>query len=214
MSDLIADINPKSHAAFCKNFDGALDDDNLGFFWESKEKRAERKAGREAKEGGSKFSFTSLFGGGGLGSKPVLKEGMGTRNGTDEESMHVKDVQERVNTSVDGKFGSGTATAVRRWQKDHGLDDTGIVDDATWSALYGKPPKAERQAKTTQTLTDTFSFLTTGISAFTGGGETDLAPIEDSASEPPPNYLLWIGVPVVLLVLGGGVYFMTRPAKD
>ncbi|MGW2841182.1 peptidoglycan-binding protein [Streptomyces sp. NPDC001493] len=37
--------------------------------------------------------------------------------------------------SVDGDFGSGTATAVRTFQTDHGLSVDGIVGTATWTAL-------------------------------------------------------------------------------
>ncbi|MCX5400637.1 peptidoglycan-binding protein [Streptomyces sp. NBC_00102] len=37
--------------------------------------------------------------------------------------------------SIDGDFGSGTATAVRTFQTDHGLTVDGIVGTATWTAL-------------------------------------------------------------------------------
>jgi metacaspase-1 len=52
----------------------------------------------------------------------------------------VKDCQEMLrqlghNIAVDGKYGSGTATAVRAFQREFGLPETGVVDRDTWSAL-------------------------------------------------------------------------------
>jgi peptidoglycan hydrolase-like protein with peptidoglycan-binding domain len=37
--------------------------------------------------------------------------------------------------AIDGIFGPVLTVAVRRFQSDHGLPATGIVDSATWSAL-------------------------------------------------------------------------------
>ena len=38
--------------------------------------------------------------------------------------------------TVDGKFGAGTATAVRRFQRYFGLTADGVVGRTTWQKLY------------------------------------------------------------------------------
>ena len=40
--------------------------------------------------------------------------------------------------AVDGAYGSGTAKAVRSFQRSAGLSATGIVDDRTWTALEAR----------------------------------------------------------------------------
>jgi len=47
----------------------------------------------------------------------------------------VKTIQRVVGTSADGDFGSGTAKALKVWQKAHKVAATGVVDAATWAAL-------------------------------------------------------------------------------
>ena len=47
----------------------------------------------------------------------------------------VKTVQQAVRTTVDGRFGAGTVSAVARWQRAHGITGTGVVSAATWRAL-------------------------------------------------------------------------------
>ena len=42
------------------------------------------------------------------------------------------------NVTVDGKFGAGTASAVRRFQRYFGLTADGVVGRTTWSSLYGR----------------------------------------------------------------------------
>jgi peptidoglycan hydrolase-like protein with peptidoglycan-binding domain len=44
-------------------------------------------------------------------------------------------VQSELGITVDGIFGSGTATAVRNFQTSKGLTANGIVDETTWNAL-------------------------------------------------------------------------------
>jgi peptidoglycan hydrolase-like protein with peptidoglycan-binding domain len=46
----------------------------------------------------------------------------------------VKQWQTVIGVTVDGQFGSGTATATKAWQKAHGLTADGIVGNATWNA--------------------------------------------------------------------------------
>ena len=39
--------------------------------------------------------------------------------------------------TTDGKFGSETETAVKKFQKDHDIDDDGIVGKETWKRIHG-----------------------------------------------------------------------------
>jgi len=40
----------------------------------------------------------------------------------------------------DGRFGPGTEDTVKRFQREHGLDDDGVVGAHTWAALLGEAP--------------------------------------------------------------------------
>lgn len=51
----------------------------------------------------------------------------------------VKTLQSKLGIAADGIFGKNTDTAVRSWQKAHGLTSEGIVGDHTWESL-GFPP--------------------------------------------------------------------------
>ena len=64
--------------------------------------------------------------------------------------LGVKLVQEwlclqSVGVLIDGRFGAATEFAVAFFQREHGLPSTGIVDDATWSALI-EPQRAATAA--------------------------------------------------------------------
>jgi peptidoglycan hydrolase-like protein with peptidoglycan-binding domain len=55
----------------------------------------------------------------------------------------VRQLQAKVDVSVDGVFGAKTEAAVRAFQRDHGLVPDGIVGPETWAALdasAGTPP--------------------------------------------------------------------------
>lgn len=54
--------------------------------------------------------------------------------GQDHHSITL--VQRALKIKVDGVYGPKTTAAVKRFQKAHHLPPTGIVDHATWSALY------------------------------------------------------------------------------
>lgn len=56
----------------------------------------------------------------------------------------VKKLQARLQIAVDGKFGPATESAVKNWQKAHGLKVDGIVGPQTWGALFPEPSKAKR----------------------------------------------------------------------
>jgi peptidoglycan hydrolase-like protein with peptidoglycan-binding domain len=47
----------------------------------------------------------------------------------------VATIQEHVHATPDGEFGPLTAAAVKKWQKRHHVDATGLVDGKTWAAL-------------------------------------------------------------------------------
>lgn len=76
------------------------------------------------------------------------------------------------NASVTGSFGPTTTQAVKSFQRDYGLDPTGVVDYATWVILYEETPspfpvtmnnvstRFLRQAKPTLRLGDTGEYVT------------------------------------------------------
>jgi peptidoglycan hydrolase-like protein with peptidoglycan-binding domain len=47
----------------------------------------------------------------------------------------VKELQEFLEIGADGVFGSGTESAVKKWQSENGLGSDGIVGPATWDAM-------------------------------------------------------------------------------
>lgn len=60
-----------------------------------------------------------------------------THSGVDpDDRPAIRDIQRRVNAYVDGRFGSGTAKHVRRFQRNHALVVDGVVGRATWAAMF------------------------------------------------------------------------------
>jgi hypothetical protein len=57
----------------------------------------------------------------------ILKKG--------SKGREVKELQDFLNITADGDFGPGTEKAVKKWQKDNGLVDDGIVGPKTWDAM-------------------------------------------------------------------------------
>lgn len=55
------------------------------------------------------------------------------KNGS--RGQEVKTLQQKLNLSADGVFGSMTEAAVKTFQKNHGLTADGIVGPRTWAAL-------------------------------------------------------------------------------
>lgn len=47
----------------------------------------------------------------------------------------VKTLQLYLKIKVDGDFGGKTETAVKKWQKEHGLKDDGVVGEKTWNMM-------------------------------------------------------------------------------
>ena len=58
---------------------------------------------------------------------------MTLKNGS--RGSEVKVLQDYLNITADGIFGSGTERSVKTWQFDNGLDDDGIVGPKTWDAM-------------------------------------------------------------------------------
>ena len=52
--------------------------------------------------------------------------------------------------ATDGNFGTGTETAVKNFQKEHGLDDDGIAGKMTLEALFNEASVTPRPQTTPQ----------------------------------------------------------------
>jgi hypothetical protein len=184
MSKQEALINGRSQQMFLEALNG-VDDSNLGWWiFGSKEKAKDQ---------------------------PVIKYGA--------QGDAVELLQEKLEIKVDGKFEGGTEAALKQYQRNNGLDDTGIADRDTWSTLFGEKTAAEKQAageKTASTLTDIFNFGTQTVQQLSAGDPNalDLEFEEEEEEEEPPNYLLWgLGGLTLLVVVGGGIYLMTRDGE-
>ncbi len=82
-------------------------------------------------------------------SRFLLKRNDGIRDRSPEVKQEVSYLQQILvswhylsGEGVDGEFGQGTDTAVRNFQKDHGLDIDGEVGEQTWAALLQREPQA------------------------------------------------------------------------
>ena len=78
-------------------------------------------------------------------TRPILRLFDGFDNTSPQLRDEVKELQTELNKNgasleVDGLFGRATEAAVKAFQKQHGLDDDGIVGARTWAALLGTPP--------------------------------------------------------------------------
>ena len=76
---------------------------------------------------------------------PILRLNDGFDHTSPELRDEVKALQTELNQEgfaleVDGLFGRDTESAVKRYQREHGLDDDGIVGPLTWAALLGTEP--------------------------------------------------------------------------
>ena len=70
---------------------------------------------------------------------PTLKKGM--MNNSDVKRLQTRLNEHGYKVSVDGDFGSGTETAVKKFQKAKGLTQDGIVGKDTWNKLTEAPKK-------------------------------------------------------------------------
>ena len=51
------------------------------------------------------------------------------------KGKEVKELQQFLNIKIDGEFGPGTSSAVKKWQKENGIKDDGIVGPITWDLM-------------------------------------------------------------------------------
>lgn len=77
--------------------------------------------------------------------QPTLHFHDGYPDSTPYLSNDVRDLQSALSRwgfsmTPDGKFGQSTLSAVKAFQRRHGLDDDGVVGPRTWSLLQGKAP--------------------------------------------------------------------------
>lgn len=88
-------------------------------------------------------------------TRPTLRLYDGFDHTSPELRDEVKGLQAELNKEgfsldVDGLFGRDTEAAVKRFQREHGLDDDGVVGPLTWAALLGtEPPDLETAIPTT-----------------------------------------------------------------
>jgi N-acetyl-anhydromuramyl-L-alanine amidase AmpD len=83
----------------------------------------------------------ALMGGHALGPVPAPTDPKRAMLRKGDQGQDVRDLQAKLNDKaradldIDGNFGPGTETAVKRFQSAHGLTVDGLVGPATWTAL-------------------------------------------------------------------------------
>ena len=189
MSDQPALINPRSQQMFLEALNGIDGQDNYGFGFL-----------KNIKLGGGGDSWKK---------KPTLRKGA--------KGADVEDLQGKLGIKADGDFGSGTEKAVKQFQLNNGLPSTGVVDSDTWAVLYGKSPKAERQAKTAQTVADISSIGTQLLSSFTGGQPQEqvaMTVVEEEEAGMPWGWIIGGTIAVVALGVGGWYFFIREEEEE
>ena len=73
-------------------------------------------------------------------TKPTLRRGDKGKYVTLAQTELINKGYDCGSTGADGIFGKNTEAAVKRFQNDYGLAVTGVINDATWSALDGTEP--------------------------------------------------------------------------
>ena len=71
---------------------------------------------------------------------PILTLNDGFEHTSPDLRDEVRGVQNELNQqgfslTIDGQFGRETETVVKRYQRDHDLNDDGVVGSLTWAAL-------------------------------------------------------------------------------
>ena len=119
----------------------------------------------------------------------------------------VRALQSELNISVDGSFGSGTASAVRSFQQSNGLSVDGVVGAATWQALVaGTAPSGDRASLARQIQNSSRISLYNQMPLNTGStdGADALSNIRDTAGGGTSKLSSYGNAP------GGRVYLDTR----
>ncbi|MCC6694233.1 MAG: peptidoglycan-binding protein [Candidatus Hydrogenedentes bacterium] len=78
-----------------------------------------------------------------MASRPTLRLNDGFDHTSPDLADEVRELQEILNQEgyglgLDGHFGRETEMAVKRFQREHGLDDDGIVGAMTWAVILGE----------------------------------------------------------------------------
>jgi hypothetical protein len=93
-------------------------------------------------------------------SRPTLRLHDGFDHTSPELRDEVRELRRALNSEglsvdADGLFGRDTEAAVKRFQREQGLDDDGVVGPLTWAALLGtEPPDLETAIPTTYPRND------------------------------------------------------------
>ena len=173
-------------------------DGAYGAFWEQ----------MESEEYGEGFlSNLNIFGKkDDCSNRPYLAKGT-------SDSATTVELQGLLGVTADGIFGSGTERALQDFQSQNGLPSTGAADSSTWITLCtGKTP-AQRMASQQATAAGVSAgagFLSQLISPKKKGGRGPAPLATVIPEDEPTNWLLWVGLPLGLVVVGGGIYMMTR----
>jgi peptidoglycan hydrolase-like protein with peptidoglycan-binding domain len=80
-----------------------------------------------------------------MANGPILRLNDGFEHTSPDLKDEVRKLQNELNQegfslTVDGQFGAETEAAVKRFQREHGLNDDGIVGPLTWAALFAETP--------------------------------------------------------------------------
>lgn len=128
-----------------------------------------------------------------------------------DQGNAVRALQSELRISVDGSFGSGTASAVRSFQQSNGLSVDGVVGPATWQALVAgtsgsTPPSGDRASLARQILNSSRISLYNQMPLNTGStdGADALSNIRDTAGGGTSKVSSYGNAP------GGRVYLDTR----
>lgn len=98
----------------------------------------EVKRGKTSEKGWTHYAIPKGLEGGGLvpdPGKPTLRRGSRGEYVTLLQTMLVQRGYDIGKWGADGSFGAATESAVKSFQKDHGLTSDGIVGEKTWDAL-------------------------------------------------------------------------------
>ena len=93
-------------------------------------------------------------------SSPILRLNDGIDHTSPELNGEVKRLQNELNQegfslTADGQFGPETEAAVKRFQREHNLNDDGVVGPFTWAALASEaPPDLNKTFVATYALSD------------------------------------------------------------
>ena len=146
---------------------------------------------------------------------PVRHNGLTSPKWSQDIYFHIsgKDVeymQKLLGTPQTGEYDNALNTAVKNFQRTQMNDDlpTGVIDQSTWNSIVAVKGGERKAAAVSSGIS-----LVTGVlqGAFSSNVPTD---ISTTSAPPPPSSTNWMligGLAVAgLIVVGGGIYFLTR----